>query len=252
MKKFVIYEIKNIVNNFVYVGVHMTNDINDDYMGSGVKIKEAICKFGIENFKKTILHVFDNKEDALLKEYEIVNESFLKRNDVYNLTIGGGKYTEGFVTVKDKNGKYFRVHRSDSRYISGELQHILKGRVNVKDENGKSKNIDINDPKYQSGELIHYNKNIVPVKDKRGNNYCVDKNDPMYLSGELTHIWKNRKHSKETKMKMSLKAKEHIGEKNSQYGTCWITNGKENKKIKKEDFFKWLNDGWIKGRKMAM
>lgn len=36
------------------------------------------------------------------------------------------------------------------------------------------------------------------------------------------------------------------GEKNSQFGTCWITNGKENKKIKKEET---IPNGWKLGRK---
>lgn len=40
------------------------------------------------------------------------------------------------------------------------------------------------------------------------------------------------------------------GDKNSQYGTCWITNGEENKKIKKEDLDKWLEIGYYKGRVM--
>lgn len=35
------------------------------------------------------------------------------------------------------------------------------------------------------------------------------------------------------------------GEKNSQYGTMWITNGIDNKKIKKEGF---VPEGWYKGR----
>lgn len=37
---------------------------------------------------------------------------------------------------------------------------------------------------------------------------------------------------------------------NSQYRTCWIMNEKENKKIKKEDLEKYLELGWVKGRKM--
>jgi len=44
------------------------------------------------------------------------------------------------------------------------------------------------------------------------------------------------------------------GKKNSQYGTCWIFNEelKENKKIKKEDLDKWINKGWVKGRKIKI
>lgn len=52
-------------------------------------------------------------------------------------------------------------------------------------------------------------------------------------------------HSEETKQKMSQKASERTGDKNSQFGTCWITNGSENKKIKKNED---LPTGWSYGR----
>ena len=38
------------------------------------------------------------------------------------------------------------------------------------------------------------------------------------------------------------------GVNNSQYGTCWITNGTENKKIKKDDLNFWVNNNWKLGR----
>jgi hypothetical protein len=58
-------------------------------------------------------------------------------------------------------------------------------------------------------------------------------------------------HSDESKKKMSESKKgTGIGENNSQFGTCWITNEIENKKIKKEDLNSYINLGWRKGRKM--
>ena len=59
------------------------------------------------------------------------------------------------------------------------------------------------------------------------------------------HYWVGKTHTEETKEKMRLV--DRTGTKNSQYGTCWITNGKENKKIKKEDK---VPNGWKLGRKI--
>jgi hypothetical protein len=61
--------------------------------------------------------------------------------------------------------------------------------------------------------------------------------------------FKGEKHLDETKQKMSESSKcTGVGETNSQYGTCWITKDNVNKKIKKEDFETYLNEGWVKGR----
>lgn len=73
----------------IYVGQHQTYDLDDGYMGSGIRIVKAIKKYGIENFEKTILFDFDNPEDMNKKEEEIVNEEFISRDDVYNIIIGG-------------------------------------------------------------------------------------------------------------------------------------------------------------------
>ena len=60
-------------------------------------------------------------------------------------------------------------------------------------------------------------------------------------------------HTPDTKVKMSLSHQgKHQGSKNSQYGTMWITNGIQNKKIPKNDLDKWVNQGYTKGRKMNL
>jgi hypothetical protein len=68
-----------------------------------------------------------------------------------------------------------------------------------------------------------------------------------------THVIKhdtftNKKHTDETKRLMSVKASKHIGDKNSQYGTCWVTKDGINKKIKNNDLLMFTNNGWHKGR----
>ena len=97
---FYLYQITNLVNNKIYIGVHSTKDIDDGYMGSGVNIQSAIKKYGVDSFKKDILHTFDNADDMYAKEKEIVTEEFLLREDTYNLRVGG---TGGFDYINKNN-----------------------------------------------------------------------------------------------------------------------------------------------------
>lgn len=61
--------------------------------------------------------------------------------------------------------------------------------------------------------------------------------------------FKGRKHTDSWKQNHShIMKKKTKGSGNSQYGTCWITNGLENKKIKKEELDLWLELGYNKGR----
>lgn len=77
---------------------------------------------------------------------------------------------------------------------------------------------------------------------------CSKRAKEMYKKG-LSKKWKcdwtGRKHSEETKAK--LRHHKNIGENNPQYGTCWITNEKENKKIPRGSD---IPGGWRLGRKI--
>jgi hypothetical protein len=65
------------------------------------------------------------------------------------------------------------------------------------------------------------------------------------------HDWSGKKRSEESKKKMSLSKKgTGVGKNNSQFGTCWITKGGVNKKIKKDDLSQFENEGWIRGMKV--
>jgi hypothetical protein len=66
-------------------------------------------------------------------------------------------------------------------------------------------------------------------------------------SENIANGFKGKTHSEESKIKISEKnSLRQKGKQNSQFGTMWITNGKENKKIKKSASD--IPDGWYKGR----
>lgn len=84
-----LYQIKNNVNGKIYIGVHKTSNLNDSYMGSGKLVQQAIRKYGVHNFTKTILELFPSRKEMYFREKEIVTEEFIQRRDVYNRNVGG-------------------------------------------------------------------------------------------------------------------------------------------------------------------
>ncbi len=103
--KYIVYLTTNMVNGKIYIGVHKTEDPNvfDGYLGDGVLVNSpktyqkcltafhcAVTKYGPDKFKRKTLKVFDTEQEALSLEAELVNEEFIRRTDVYNITLGGG------------------------------------------------------------------------------------------------------------------------------------------------------------------
>lgn len=277
------YKITNLLNEHFYYGVHSTDNLEDGYMGSGKRLHYAYKKYGMQNFKKEILKFFDSSSEAYKYEAEMVTEELIRNPECYNLKLGGfGWNTKGLVSVRDSEGNYFLVPKDDPRYLSGELVHnttgmavvkdkdgntfsvsvndprylsgelvgVSKGIITVKDKDGNTFSVSVNDPRYLNGELVGGTKGLVTVKDKNGNYFMVSKDDSRYLSGELKPIWSGRKHSEETKKKMSTSNTHQKGENNSQYGTCWIHDSEKSIKIKKEELESYLQQGYIKGRKI--
>lgn len=80
---------------------------------------------------------------------------------------------------------------------------------------------------------------------------AINRNLRLHKEGILkpwneNYDWTGKKHSEETKKKMSKsKLGQGIGKNNSQYGTMWITNDIENRKITKSSI---IPTGWRKGR----
>lgn len=83
-----IYKITNLINNKIYIGKDTTSDPN--YFGSGLLIRRAIKKYGIENFKKEILDETNDYEDLSIKEkYWIIYFNSTDLSIGYNISKGG-------------------------------------------------------------------------------------------------------------------------------------------------------------------
>ena len=89
---YTVYETTNMINGKNYYGRHETDNLNDGYQGSGTALRAAIEEWGEENFVTNILHVFDNPEEMVAKERELI-ATVLNNGNNYNLRPGDISYT---------------------------------------------------------------------------------------------------------------------------------------------------------------
>jgi group I intron endonuclease len=86
-----VYKTINSINGKFYIGVH-TGNCQDTYLGSGAALIKAISKYGIDNFKREILHICETLDEAYRLEKSIVTEELVVDDQCYNLAIGGRGY----------------------------------------------------------------------------------------------------------------------------------------------------------------
>lgn len=92
MKYHIFYFLILIVNNKykgIYGGIHSTNNIDDNYYGSGKHINQIKNLYGRENFIKFNIKFFENRMEAIEYEKKIINKEWVKNKYTLNKIIGG-------------------------------------------------------------------------------------------------------------------------------------------------------------------
>ena len=131
--KFIVYCTTCKINGKIYIGVHKTENPNvfDGYIGNGLKIgyniknpktafQHAVKKYGYSNFVRNTLFIFNNEEEAYLKEKEIVTLEFIRQKDNYNTNVGNKLDVTNYRTSKhseiyqyDENGNLLNIFKSN-------------------------------------------------------------------------------------------------------------------------------------------
>jgi len=212
-----IYRTTNLLNEKFYVGMHSTDNLEDGYVGSGKRLGYSIRKYGLENHKFEILEFLPSREELKKREAEVVNEEMLKHPLCMNLKFGG----EGGWDYLNKSKK--NLYGNNGKDGFGK-QNLLLGAS-------------LHDHLMSSGKSDEYrSKMSETMKAKRLEN---------------PELWKTSTLSDAHKAKIGkANSERQSGKGNSQFGTCWICDGSEAKKIKKDELQLWLNNGWVQGRKL--
>ena len=108
MKKFIVYMHENKLNHKKYIGITCQKPAQRWRGGKGYKIgffKKAIDKYGWDNFNHMVLYENLTKEEACLKEMELIKKYNTMDNRYgYNLC-EGGNLTLGYHHTEDSKKK---------------------------------------------------------------------------------------------------------------------------------------------------
>jgi len=209
----IIYKITNLINNKIYIGAHSTININDDYMGSGHTLKRSQKKYGIENFTKDVLFIFNTSDEMYKKEAEIVTKSFCMEQTNYNVRVGG-------------IGGFNHYNGTDQHKESAKKG----GRIAAQKTNAFVKEQKANNTIWWQNRL----KSMTDANRKKaGTGLC--------------NGWRNYTEEEKVARRSQLSQMQK-GTGNSQYGKYWISHPetKEILRINKDDT---IPEGWVRGKK---
>lgn len=223
--KYTIYKTINKLNGKFYIGQHKTNNLNDDYLGSGKLLWNSINKHGRENFFKEILFVFDNEQEMNAKEAELVTEEFCLREDTYNICPGG----QGGWGYINNNPNIFNEKRKQTieAWSSEKRNDINKRKARPGELNGMfgKDRSGSNNPRYNCivttetrNKISNANSGKIPTREAR----------------EKMSIAQNRRWTIEERKKRSKRYKEMGHKPPSPKGLLWWNDGNICKRAKEK------------------
>ena len=87
-----IYKTICIKTNKYYLGMHSTDNLNDNYIGSGRNIRYSINTYGKENHITGIIEFCKTRKELIKREEEIVNLNEISNPNCINISIGGDSW----------------------------------------------------------------------------------------------------------------------------------------------------------------
>lgn len=143
-----IYKTTNLINNKIYIGQKKSSKfLGEKYLGSGIRLKEALYKYGQENFKTELIDTAESQDDLDIKEKYWINYYNSKDKFIgYNIADGGQwstNYHLGMLgkTQSDKQKKAvsnYMTNRIVTEETRNKMSQSAKKRIkNRKTINGK-------------------------------------------------------------------------------------------------------------------
>lgn len=122
-----IYITTNLINGMRYLGQKKFCKGWKQYLGSGTVIKQAIQKYGKENFHRTIIHICYSEDELNKAEYDLsIILNVVESDGWYNLVYGGGTSCGWHMSEETK--EKIRQKRIGVT-LSEETRHLLSRKL---------------------------------------------------------------------------------------------------------------------------
>lgn len=211
----IIYKTTNLINQKIYVGKDTHN--NPNYYGSGKRLKLAIQKYGLENFKKEIIEVCDTLEELNTREKFWIKE-LNAINEGYNISLGGdGGDTISNNPRKKEIGKKISesnkgrsIGKTNSKETREKISKALKGKFlgNKNPNYGKNHTDEAKDKirKKALGRVVSdetRKKLSIKNKGKKGFVWTDEMRQKLSESRKNNNPFKGKTHTPEVRARLS-------------------------------------------------
>jgi hypothetical protein len=223
-----VYKTVNTVNGKEYIGYHGTDNLDDGYLGSGKLLKRAIEKYGPDSFTREILQFFDKPEDAFEYEKEIVNRDYVKREDTYNLSVGGNVC----ILYGEHNGFYGKKHSPETVSIIREKNQGKKHTDEAKEKISHASKANWENPEYRSKMIEKFTGRVFTEETKQ----------------KISKSHTGKVFSEETKAKISKAKTEFFANITEEEYSNWYnkTHGEEQRRKRSETLSGHVkSDEWV-------
>ena len=88
-KYHIIYKTTCLVTGRYYIGMHSTDNLEDSYLGSGLRLRRSVEKYGKDQHQRQVLEILPTRQAAADREKEIITEELRKDPQCLNCGPGG-------------------------------------------------------------------------------------------------------------------------------------------------------------------
>jgi len=134
-----VYKTTCLTTGHFYYGVHSTDDLNDSYIGSGIKFLNYVRKYGRDAFVKEIVMYLPSRKEAFTLETQLLTESILSDKMCLNLIEGGRVHKHEYdETFRDRIAKTRKIRIQQGRIIPTKHTEEHKSQLRQNNPGGKA------------------------------------------------------------------------------------------------------------------